>query len=85
MLTSYTDALLSCLKEKYMVNFAFYTDEIEQVLHQQYQGEEKPLLFLLHGLNTDSHKFAEPAKFKVLFSLSQYPPPLHFPFGWEKA
>ncbi|XP_031388715.1 xaa-Pro dipeptidase isoform X2 [Punica granatum] len=55
---------VSFFQEKYKVNMVFYTDEITQVLHQHYRGEEKPLLFLLHGLNTDSHKFAEPAKFE---------------------
>lgn len=45
---------------------AYYTDEIAAVLHQQYQELEKPLLFLLYGLNTDSSNFAAPANFEVL-------------------
>lgn len=47
----------------------FYTDEIEHVLDKQYQSEEKSLLFLLQGLNTDSDRFSKPAEFKVPFSL----------------
>lgn len=45
---------------------AYYTDEIAAVLHKQYQELGKPLLFLLHGLNTDSNNFAVPANFEVL-------------------
>lgn len=62
------DALtfIRCLQESYMVNFAYYTDEISKVLHQHYQGQGKPLLYLLHGLNTDSNNFSKPADFEVL-------------------
>lgn len=55
---------LSHFKETYMVSTVFYTDEIVKVLHDQYQGLEKPLLLLLHGLNTDSNKFSKPAEFE---------------------
>ncbi|XP_022147628.1 xaa-Pro dipeptidase [Momordica charantia] len=55
---------LSYFKEKYMVNMAYFTDEIATVLHKQYEGSKKPLLFLLHGLNTDSNNFSVPANFE---------------------
>lgn len=51
-----------------MVNEVFYTDDIVKVLHEQFQGQGKPLLFLLHGLNTDSNNYAKPAKFEVISS-----------------
>ncbi|KAJ0698651.1 putative xaa-Pro dipeptidase [Helianthus annuus] len=56
---------LSYFEETYMVSKAYYTDEITQVLNNQYQGSGKPLLFLLHGLNTDSQNFSKPAEFEV--------------------
>lgn len=46
---------------------AYHTDEIAAVLHKLYPELEKPLLFLLHGLNTDSKNYAVPANFEVLF------------------
>lgn len=55
---------LSHFKEHYMVTTACFTDEIATVLQQKYQGSGKPLLFLLHGLNTDSNNFAKPAEFQ---------------------
>ncbi|PNY11433.1 Xaa-Pro dipeptidase [Trifolium pratense] len=55
---------LSHFKEHYMVTKAYFTDEIVTVLQQHYQGSGKPLLFLLHGLNTDSNNFAKPAEFQ---------------------
>ncbi|KAK4415638.1 Xaa-Pro dipeptidase [Sesamum alatum] len=55
---------LSYFKERYMVDSVHYTDEITKVLHQQYQGPGKPLLYLLHGLNTDSNNFSKPADFE---------------------
>ncbi|XP_059633078.1 uncharacterized protein LOC132275902 [Cornus florida] len=55
---------LSYFKERYMVSKVFYTDEIVKVLHDQYHSSEKPLLFLLHGLNTDSNNFSKPAEFE---------------------
>lgn len=51
-----------------MVSMVYYTDEITGVLHDQFQGSGKPLLFLLHGLNTDSNNYAKPAEFEVLVS-----------------
>ncbi|KAK4396938.1 Xaa-Pro dipeptidase [Sesamum angolense] len=50
--------------ERYMVDSVHYTDEIAKVLHQTYQGPGKPLLYLLHGLNTDSNNFSKPADFE---------------------
>ncbi|KAL3829966.1 hypothetical protein ACJIZ3_018768 [Penstemon smallii] len=47
-----------------MVSFVYYTDEISKVLHHQYKGPGKPLLYLLHGLNTDSDKYSRPADFE---------------------
>ncbi|XP_073151521.1 uncharacterized protein [Henckelia pumila] len=55
---------LSYFKDKYMVHFVYYTDEITKVLHEQYQGPGKPLLYLLHGLNSDSNNFSKPAHFE---------------------
>nr|GEU95951.1 xaa-Pro dipeptidase [Tanacetum cinerariifolium] len=55
---------LSHFKETYMVDMAYYTDEITEVLNNQYQGSGKPLLYLLHGLNTDSKNFSKPAEFE---------------------
>ncbi|KAH7852974.1 hypothetical protein Vadar_031626 [Vaccinium darrowii] len=55
---------LSFFKERYMVSLVFYTDEIPKVLHDRFQGSGRPLLFLLHGLNTDSNKFSKPADFE---------------------
>ncbi|KAL2930244.1 Xaa-Pro dipeptidase [Bienertia sinuspersici] len=56
---------LSSLTERYMVTMACYVDEMEGVLHNQYKGNDKHLLFLLHGLNTDSGNFSKPAEFEV--------------------
>lgn len=54
---------LSYFKERYLVSMVYYTDEIPVVLHDHFQGSGKPL-FLLHGLNTDSNKYAKPAEFE---------------------
>ncbi|KAJ9688206.1 hypothetical protein PVL29_014099 [Vitis rotundifolia] len=55
---------LSYFKERYMVSKVCYTDEIVGVLHDEYKEQGKPLLFLLHGLNTDSSNFSKPAEFE---------------------
>ncbi|KAJ8568709.1 hypothetical protein K7X08_030931 [Anisodus acutangulus] len=55
---------LSHFQEKYKVSQVFYTDEIKEVLFDQYQATGTPLLFLLHGLNTDSNKYSKPAEFQ---------------------
>lgn len=55
---------LSYFQEKYNVTQVFYTDEIKEVLLDQYQATGTPLLFLLHGLNTDSNKYTKPAEFQ---------------------
>ncbi|VFQ59383.1 unnamed protein product [Cuscuta campestris] len=55
---------LSHFKEKYRVNKVFYTDEIVHVLLDLYKEKGNPLLFLLHGLNTDSNKLSKPADFQ---------------------
>ncbi|XP_058074056.1 uncharacterized protein LOC131222852 isoform X2 [Magnolia sinica] len=57
---------LSYFKERYMVNMVCYTDEIVEVLHDHYGGSGKPLLFLLHGLNTDSNNFSKPAELEEM-------------------
>lgn len=49
-----------------MVSMVYFTDEIARVLQDHYQGSGKPLLFLLHGLNTDSNNFSKPAEFEVV-------------------
>lgn len=53
------------LQERYLVSMVCYTDEIVGVLYDHYGGSGKPLLFLLHGLNTDSNKFSKPAELEV--------------------
>lgn len=53
------------LQETYMVDMVFYVDEIIQVFNEQFKGSGKPLLYLLHGLNTDSSNFSKPASFEV--------------------
>ncbi|GAV68293.1 Peptidase_M24 domain-containing protein/AMP_N domain-containing protein [Cephalotus follicularis] len=55
---------LSYFQEKYTVSMVYYTDEIVVALHDIYKGSGKPLLYLLHGLNTDSNNFSKPAEFK---------------------
>ncbi|MBA0568068.1 hypothetical protein Golob_005585, partial [Gossypium lobatum] len=55
---------VSYFQERYMVSMVYYTDEIVQLLVDQYKGSGKPLLFLLHGLNTDSNNFSKPAEFE---------------------
>ncbi|XP_009792030.1 uncharacterized protein [Nicotiana sylvestris] len=55
---------LTHFQEKYKVTQVFYTDEIKEVLSNQYQEMGTPLLFLLHGLNTDSNKYSKPAEFQ---------------------
>ncbi|XP_028790599.1 xaa-Pro dipeptidase-like [Neltuma alba] len=57
---------LSYFKENYMVSMVYFVDEIARVLQDHYQGSGKPLLFLLHGLNTDSNNFSKPAEFEGL-------------------
>lgn len=54
----------SCFQQQYMVSMVYYTDEIVGVLHELSNVLEKPLLFLLHGLNTDSNNFSKPAEFE---------------------
>uniref|UniRef100_A0A2P2LCM9 Xaa-Pro dipeptidase n=1 Tax=Rhizophora mucronata TaxID=61149 RepID=A0A2P2LCM9_RHIMU len=55
---------LSFFKEEYMVSMVHYTDEIEEALCEHDKGVERPLLFLLHGLNTDSNNYSKPAEFE---------------------
>lgn len=43
----------------------FYVDEIAQVVQDRFGDHGKPLLFLLHGKNTDSGNFSKPASFEV--------------------
>lgn len=53
---------LSYFKERYMVDTVSYVDEIVHVLYNNSRLSGKPLLYLLYGLNTDSHKFSKPAE-----------------------
>lgn len=53
------------MQETYMVDMVYYVDEIIQVLSEQFKGTGKPLLYLLHGLNTDSGNLSKPASFEV--------------------
>ncbi|KMZ73097.1 Xaa-Pro dipeptidase [Zostera marina] len=55
---------LTYFKEMYKVDMVFYSDEISEILHKYSGGLEKPLLFLLYGLNTDSGNYSKPADFK---------------------
>ncbi|KAK1285464.1 hypothetical protein QJS10_CPB20g00511 [Acorus calamus] len=55
---------LSFFKERYLVDMVYYTDEIVKVLENYSGGAGKPLLFLLHGKNTDSNNFSKPAEFE---------------------
>lgn len=55
---------LSDLKEMYEVDEVYYTDEMEDILRSLATDNETMLLYLLHGLNTDSNKFSQPAQFK---------------------
>jgi Xaa-Pro dipeptidase len=49
-----------------MVDLVFYVDEMSQTLQNLFKGnEKKPLLYLLHGMNTDSSNYSKPAKFEV--------------------
>ncbi|ERN15471.1 xaa-Pro dipeptidase [Amborella trichopoda] len=57
---------LSYYKERYMVDVVSFTDTIVPVLFDHYKGSGKPLLFLLHGLNTDSHKYSKPAELEEM-------------------
>lgn len=63
---------IGLFQEKYNVTQVFYTDEIKEVLLDQYQATGTPLLFLLHGLNTDSNKYTKPAEFQVYVSSRQH-------------
>ncbi|KAJ8751011.1 hypothetical protein K2173_016192 [Erythroxylum novogranatense] len=55
---------LSYFEKEYMVDLVFYTDEIAKTLHEHSSGRGRPLLFLLHGLNTDSNNYSKPAHFE---------------------
>lgn len=55
---------LSDLKEMYEVDEVYYTNEMEDILRSLATDNETVLLYLLHGLNTDSNKFSQPAQFK---------------------
>ncbi|KAJ9167927.1 hypothetical protein P3X46_019515 [Hevea brasiliensis] len=55
---------LSYFQEKYKVSMVYYTDEIVGALHKISKEVDKPLLFLLHGLNTDSSNFSNAAGFE---------------------
>lgn len=57
---------LSHFKERYMVDMVFYVDEIVRVLHDHSGELEKPFLYLLFGLNTDSDKFSKPAEIEEM-------------------
>nr|XP_051221265.1 uncharacterized protein LOC127339450 [Lolium perenne] len=55
----------SYFKGMYKVDKVFYTDELAQVLQNQFSDEHgKPLLFLLHGKSTDSGNYSKPASFE---------------------
>ncbi|XP_078176696.1 metallopeptidase M24 family protein isoform X1 [Carex rostrata] len=56
---------LSYFKERYMVDLVFYVDEMTQTLQNLFKEKEnKPLLYMLYGMNTDSNNYSKPAKFE---------------------
>uniref|UniRef100_A0A0D6QZJ9 Xaa-Pro dipeptidase n=1 Tax=Araucaria cunninghamii TaxID=56994 RepID=A0A0D6QZJ9_ARACU len=57
---------LSDLKERYEVDEVYYTDEMEGILRSLVTVNENVVLYLLHGLNTDSNKFSQPATFEEM-------------------
>lgn len=63
-----TYLVFGTLQERYMVDLVCHTDEIVDVLQIHNRGAGKPMLFLLHGLNTDSNKFCKPAELGVCSS-----------------
>eukprot|EP01018_Ginkgo_biloba_P015050 Gb_15755 [translate_table: standard] len=58
---------LSYFKERYKVDEVYYTDEIADILKTFDRGSGS-VLYLLHGLNTDSNKFSQPANFEGIKS-----------------
>ena len=59
-------------QDNYKVDEVFYVDEVVVTLRQLNQGLEKPLLYLLYGLNTDSDRYSKPADFKVRREFIRY-------------
>ena len=57
-----------------MVDMVSYTDEIANVIHDFYKYPGKPLLFLLHGLNTDSNSYSKPATIQVICCFNSFLP-----------
>ncbi|AQK70467.1 Metallopeptidase M24 family protein [Zea mays] len=55
---------LSYFRDTYKVDMVFYVDEIARVVQDHFGNHGKPLLFLLHGRNTDSGNFSKPASFE---------------------
>ncbi|KAI4963226.1 hypothetical protein ZWY2020_016949, partial [Hordeum vulgare] len=57
---------LAYFKDTYRVDFVFHVEEIARVLRRQFRehGHGEPLLFLLHGKNTDSGNYSKPAGFQ---------------------
>ncbi|XP_037474724.1 xaa-Pro dipeptidase-like [Triticum dicoccoides] len=53
-------------KDMYKVDSALHVDELAQVLRCEFSehGHGEPLLFLLHGRNTDSGNYSRPASFE---------------------
>eukprot|EP00249_Psilotum_nudum_P008075 c21027_g1_i1 orf=409-1881(-) len=58
----------SHFKEVYGVDLVHYIDEIADILKQQSGEEMNRMLYLLHGLNTDSNKYSKPAHFQGIES-----------------
>eukprot|EP00252_Welwitschia_mirabilis_P020732 TRINITY_DN5139_c0_g1_i1.p1 TRINITY_DN5139_c0_g1~~TRINITY_DN5139_c0_g1_i1.p1 ORF type:complete len:322 (+),score=55.16 TRINITY_DN5139_c0_g1_i1:65-1030(+) len=56
------------IKETYEVDEVHYSDEMRVILESLDSENEKALLYLLHGLNTDSNKFSQPASFEGIES-----------------
>lgn len=53
-----------------MVDLVFYVDEMTQTLQNLFKEmENKPLLYMLYGMNTDSNNYSKPAKFEVIETL----------------
>jgi Xaa-Pro dipeptidase len=56
---------MNMYQDTYKVDMVFYVDEIARVVQDHFGNHGKPLLFLLHGRNTDSGNFSKPASFEV--------------------
>ncbi|MCO5612387.1 hypothetical protein L7F22_066654 [Adiantum nelumboides] len=52
-------------KDLYKVDVVLYVDEMKDFFTQRRKVEKGLMLYLLHGLNTDSNNYSKPAHFEV--------------------